>query len=168
MYGSYRLYDLRRNLRGVEAELQSLQKQKADLLEQKEQLEKDIDKLIVIANQSQKSNFSDSVEGVVPKASATPVRGVRTANGDQVYDFQCWLDLSGVPDTQKQRIESVSYEFNDPTMHNKRQTSSDPSNGYAVGYRGWGAFHLVPITIKFKDGKELTIYLDMFKAIGWH
>jgi MinD-like ATPase involved in chromosome partitioning or flagellar assembly len=109
----------------------------------------------------------DSIEGAVPMARAIQVSGAKNAKGKQIYDFQCWLDLTRLSQSQRDQIQSVSYAFNDPTIFDKIKVSSQASNGFAVGYRGWGAFHSVPITVTFKDGKKSTLTFDMFTAIGW-
>jgi hypothetical protein len=149
-YGSYKLYRLRSEIQSARQTLQALHAQEQNLLD--------------VANGALHS--SGPITGIVPRASAVPIPDKKTPEGTAYYLFRCWLDLSAVPDTDKQRIQSITYLFDDPTMPNRTPTSTTPPD-YAYEYDGWGAFRVVPITVNLKDGTNFTIYFNMFKAIGW-
>jgi hypothetical protein len=44
--------------------------------------------------------------------------------------------------------------------------SVDVSNGFLVGYRGYGCFTVVTINVQFQDGQTETLYFDMCEAVG--
>jgi hypothetical protein len=70
-------------------------------------------------------------------------------NGRDVYQFE------------------EKYYFEHPSFIDKTKVSTDPSNGFAVSYRGWGALRLVTITVQLNDGTSHSYYFDMVKALGW-
>ena len=80
------------------------------------------------------------------KAIAVPTDETTVVGGETLpdYNFIVWLD---VPFARKADIREVIYQFPDPSFLEKEQISSEPSNGYAVGYLGWGDLPLVPIKI---------------------
>jgi hypothetical protein len=101
---------------------------------------------------------------IQPKAKAVTVGAQKDSTGNQQYDFTVWLDA---PDTIRSQIEKVTYYFDHPSFIDKTKWSTDPSNGFAVSYRGWGALRLVTITVQLKDGTSHSYYFDMVKALSW-
>src|SRR5262245_23664279 len=93
---------------------------------------------------------------VQPRATAQPLD---TKNSARQAEFQYSLSVD-VPPDRVPEIASVSYEFNHPTFSEKIQTSSDASNGFRIGYRGWGCLSLVVITLNLKDGKKQPVNFD--------
>jgi cell division protein FtsB len=93
---------------------------------------------------------------VKPRASAEPL-GTKNSAGQAESQYSVWID---VPADRASEIRSVSYEFNHPTFTDKIQTSSDASNGFRVGYQGWGCLALVAITLNLTDGTTQPISFD--------
>lgn len=94
---------------------------------------------------------------IIPHAKYTEVMGSK-----DTYDFSLWLD---VPNKQKNRIKKVIYVFNHPTFKNKEFVSNNQTDGFKVGYRGWGCLSNVTIKIQGKDGGESLILLNMCGAL---
>jgi len=82
----------------------------------------------------------------------------------QVYQFT--LSLS-VPENHRGRISEVAYLLNHRTLNYVTMRSSDPSDGFAVGYTGWGCLRNVTITMTLRDGTLNSFAFDMCPAIGW-
>ena len=107
--------------------------------------------------QSSASTLQLPVSALVkPKASANRV----AAN---TYDCKLWLD---VPEKRRNEIARVTYKFNHASFNGQPLESSDSSTGFAVGYRGWGAFRLIIIEIQLKSGQKSQIAFDMAGALG--
>ena len=100
---------------------------------------------------------------VRPMAREVPVADLRDGKGRPIYDFTLWVD---VPTTLKERIQRVTYTFNNPTFKDKVQESTEPSDGFAVSYRGWGCLNLVTINVFFKDGPSQERPFNMCEALG--
>lgn len=99
---------------------------------------------------------------VIPRAKYEVVPGMSTRGGDgRVFDFYLWLDFYA---GEKPNIRKVSYEFNHPTFPEKTFTSTDPSQGYRVSYRGWGCLRSVIITVELADGRSEKIDFAMCDA----
>jgi hypothetical protein len=81
-----------------------------------------------------------------------------------VYRFTLWLS---VPDNYRSRIKEVAYLLNHRTLNFVTMRSSDPSDGFAVGYTGWGCLRNVIITMTMSDGTSYKFSFDMCPAIGW-
>jgi hypothetical protein len=101
-------------------------------------------------------------ELVTAKAIAILRPGLRDERGRQLFNFIVWLDL---PYVRKADIKEVEYVFGDESFLRNRHTSSESSNGFAVGYLGWGAMTLVPITIVQNQGPDVTLRFRMSEEI---
>jgi hypothetical protein len=83
----------------------------------------------------------------------------RNTNGEMVdaqqYDFSYWI---AIPNNRKNDIEKVEYRRRGGELLQKVLTGTEPTNGFAASYTGWGCFPEVEITITEKLGKvtELT------------
>jgi len=96
---------------------------------------------------------------IIPKAIAIcdPTPSVQ-----QLYNIMVWLDL---PEVRKAEIQEVQYVFGDSSFLRNRHQSKEPSNGFAIGYLGWGFMTSVPITVIPKKGPEFTIEFRMFDKV---
>lgn len=94
-------------------------------------------------------SIQELIEGEFIKARAIGMR-TRPVVGEtrKHFNYVVWLDI---PYARKVDIQEVKYEFRHSSIIDKEQYSSEASNGFAVGYFGWGALNLVPITIVPKD-----------------
>jgi hypothetical protein len=101
-------------------------------------------------------------ELVTPRAIAILRPGLRDESGRQLFNFIVWLDL---PYVRKADIKEVEYVFGDESFLRNRHTSSESSNGFAVGYLGWGAMTSVPITIAQNHGPDVTLRFRMSDKI---
>ncbi len=100
---------------------------------------------------------------VIPRAKYEAVPGMSTRAGDgRVFDFYLWLDFYP---GEKPNIRKVSYEFNHPTFQEKTVSSTDPSQGYRVSYRGWGCLRSVIITVELTDGRSEKVDFAMCDAM---
>jgi hypothetical protein len=97
-------------------------------------------------------------EPITPQAKADPVPD------SNLYNFSIWLDLS---DRQKKLIRQVVYKFDHPSFKLKKQTKTDPTDGFKASYTGWGAIDSVPITVTYNDGHTANVDLEMIKALNW-
>ena len=84
------------------------------------------------------------------------VRAARQETGRQIagtdlpsYRFTTWIE--GPPEAMSE-IESVEYQFNHPTFKDKVQVGRDRTNGFRVGYTGWGCLSIVTVTFKLRNG----------------
>jgi len=101
-------------------------------------------------------------ELVTPKAIAIRRPGLKDQQDRQLFNFIVWLDL---PYVRKADIQQVQYVFGDSSFLRNRHKSSESSNGFAVGYLGWGAMRSVPITVAPNQGPEFTIEFRMFDEL---
>lgn len=101
-------------------------------------------------------------ELVTPRAIAILRPGLRDERGRQLFNFIVWLDL---PYVRKADINEVEYVFGDESFLRNRHTSSESSNGFAVGYLGWGAMTSVPIKIAQNQGPDVTLRFRMSDEI---
>lgn len=99
---------------------------------------------------------------IVPKAIAVRREGLKDQDGRQLYNFIVWLDL---PYARKAEIREVQYVFGDRSFLRNRHMSVEPSNGFAVGYLGWGAMRQVPITVVPSRGEAFSLDFPMFDAM---
>lgn len=90
---------------------------------------------------------------VRPRAAYAPI-----PEQDGVYDFECWIDI---PERRRGEIDRVTYLFNHPSFPNRLHESADPTDGFRVAYRGWGALDRVIITLHSVDGIEDQIAYNM-------
>lgn len=99
---------------------------------------------------------------ITVKANATELPGIFDPKGRQVFDFNIWVTSS---QNTLNRIKSVSYNFNESSFLMKNRESTDSSNGFSVGYRGWGCLSLVVVLVEYLDGTEDKLYFDMCEAL---
>ena len=92
------------------------------------------------------------------------VRAARQETGRRIagtelpsYRFTTWVE--GPPEAM-QEIESVEYQFNHPTFKDKVQISQDRSDGFRVGYTGWGCLSIVTVTFKIRNSRDEAPHLD--------
>ena len=92
------------------------------------------------------------------------VRADRQETGRQIagtelpsYRFTTWVE--GPPEVM-QEIESVEYEFNHPTFKDKVQIGRERTNGFRVGYTGWGCLSIVTVTFKLRNAGDEPPHLD--------
>ena len=114
------------------------------------------------AIQFEPDDFLPIASVVNPRADARP-SGNRTANGRPIRNYTIWLE---VPASRRQEIAEVIYYFNHPTFPNKIQRSSNATNNYLVGYRGWGCLYRIAITLVLTDGEKKQLDFNMCKALG--
>ena len=134
----------------------------ADRQQKLTDLEADYTKALALANA--RSAELPVFDQIHPKAKAVPLAGQKDPRGNPLYDFTVWLDA---PTAVREQIAKVTYAFDHPTFVNKRQVATDPSNGFVVSYRGWGALRLVTITVEWRNGTTHSYYFDMVSALGW-
>ena len=92
------------------------------------------------------------------------VRAARQETGRQIagtdlpsYRFTTWIEG---PREAMSEIESVEYQFNHPTFKDKVQVGRDRTNGFRVGYTGWGCLSIVTVTFKLRNGGAEPPHLD--------
>jgi len=106
-------------------------------------------------------SIQDLIEGefIQAKAIAVPTDQTTVAGGETLplFNFIVWLNM---PYARKADIQEVRYEFPDPSFLDKEQISSEASNGFAVGYVGWGLLNSVPITIVSNDASAENGTID--------
>ena len=146
-YGIYQISDLRGQIEEQEEQL-STRRIEADALEQKVRTIRDssIQELI-------KEGLVEAKAIAVPTDRTTVVEGTTLP----LYNFIVWLDM---PYARKADVQEVKYEFPHGSFLNKNQSSSEASNGFAVGYLGWGAMPSVPITIVSRDASAENGTID--------
>jgi hypothetical protein len=93
---------------------------------------------------------------IVPRASFTERKEEKDS-----YDFSLWL---GVPEEQKAGIRRVVYIFNNPTFKQKEYESQQASDGFRIGYRGWGCLDRVIIRIELQSANS-HIDFNMCEAL---
>jgi hypothetical protein len=73
-----------------------------------------------------------------------------------------------VPPNKVGEIQRVDYRFNHKSFgdHNTA-TSMDASNGFHVGYRGWGCLTSVTANVILLRGDPITMNIDMCALLGW-
>jgi cell division protein FtsB len=96
------------------------------------------------------------------RANSTELKGVLDPSGKQIYDFNIWITSS---QNTVNKIKSVSYNFNESSFLMKNRESTDGSNGFSVGYRGWGCLSVVVVIVEYKDGSQEKLYFDMCEAL---
>lgn len=101
---------------------------------------------------------------VQPHTSAEKVSGAFDNHGRQLYDIDLWITSSQHTLNQ---IDSVRYGFEHVSFFMKHRTSSQESNGFAVGYRGWGCVATIKVTVFYQNGEEEVIYFEMCDELGW-
>lgn len=144
LYGFYKLDEISGEIAAKSAEL-------AELEAQIELLEDEVERI----------REGPLAELITPKALAVRREGLRDSNNRQIYNYIVWLDL---PHARKREIREVRYVFGDRSFLRNRLTSNEPSNGFAVGYLGWGAMTRVPITVVPLQGDDFTIDFPMARA----
>ena len=161
-YNTFQVVSLNRQVAGKQRAVATLDQQISQDRAKLAELERSYAKALGLANATNKDN--PAWEDIKPRARAVPVKGLNSSDGSPIYDFSLWLET---PAALREQIAQVTYQFDHPTFHNKGQIADDPSNGFQVGYRGWGALRLVTIEINLRNGKSHRIYFDMLKALGW-
>lgn len=136
----------------------------ANLDAQKTQTETALQQAIQKLNEQSQLISGPLAQVAHPQASSNPVRGAKTPQGWQLYDFIVSVD---VPEVRKSEIKEVEYHFDDPTVHNKIQVSGDAATDYAVSYRGYGCFPLMLIDLVLKNETTVPLYFDQCKALGF-
>ena len=101
-------------------------------------------------------------ELVTPRAIEVELTNQRDPQGRQLYNYTLWLDM---PASRKKDISSVKYFFDDKSMRVKTHIGTQPSNSFAVSYKGWGCFSDVVVTIDSPGRLSPPIHFDMCKAI---
>lgn len=137
-YGMYQIRELRERIDAQKIELSDLESQAGELQREVETIrDGSVQKLIDAGYIEAKSVGWETDE--------TTFAAGRTR---QLFNYVVWLDI---PFARKADILEVKYEFPHPSFIHKEQSSREASNGFAVGYRGWGVLRSVPITIIPKD-----------------
>lgn len=99
-----------------------------------------------------------------PQAYAVLLPNIKDPQGYQIYDFNIWITSSQYT---LNRIESIEYFFDHPTMLLKNRQSKNKSNSFLVSYRGWGCLKSIKAEVKYKNGKTEIISFDMCEALQW-
>lgn len=73
------------------------------------------------------------------------------------YRFAIWVE--GPPEAM-QEIVSVEYEFNHPTFKDKVQIGRERTDGFRVGYTGWGCLSIVTVKFKLRNAGDEPPHLD--------
>jgi hypothetical protein len=47
----------------------------------------------------------------------------------------------------------------------KNQESIDDSNGFEVGYRGWGCLTAIAVDVEYENGETERIFFNMYEAL---
>ena len=92
------------------------------------------------------------------------VRAARQETGRRIagtelpsYQFTTWVE--GPPEAMRE-IDSVEYQFNHPTFRDKVQVGRERTNGFRVGYTGWGCLSIVTVTFKLRNAGDQAPHLD--------
>jgi len=88
------------------------------------------------------------------------------SNPNQANYYKFTINLHG-SELIGHQIEKVVYDFNHSSFKNRYSTSTNPANGYAISYNGWGCLRNLIATIYFHDGSTSQIEIDMCNEIGW-
>lgn len=96
------------------------------------------------------------------RANATAIPGLRDPQNRQVFDFNLWVTSSQFT---LNRIRKVNYNFSESSFMLKNRESTDDTNGFAVGYRGWGCLTAVAVDVEYDDGETERIYFNMCEAL---
>lgn len=155
---TFQLPSLIQTKQTLQAEINGLEEKRRALEERQREAEAALRQVVARVNADKSATAS-----VRPRASATELKGAQDSRGRRVYDFRLWVDA---PPALKDQVQRVRYQFDHPTFINKFQESTEPSNGFAVSYRGWGCLYLVTITLFFKDGRSEQVLFDMCNALG--
>ena len=100
-----------------------------------------------------------------PQAYAVLLPNIKDPRtGNQIYDFNIWITSSQYT---LNRIESIEYFFEHPTMLLKNRQSKNKSNSFLVSYRGWGCLKSIRAEVKYKNGKTEIVSFDMCEALQW-
>lgn len=81
-----------------------------------------------------------------------------------IYDFSISLRI---PPEQRDHVRKATYTFNHPTFKRRAQSSTQPENGFRVGYRGWGCLNEVGVTLDLDDGGQVVLSINMCSQLGW-
>lgn len=137
-YGMYQIGELRERIDVQKDELSELELQAGELQREVETIrDGSVQKLIEAGYIEAKSVAWETGETTFAVGRTRPL-----------FNYVVWLD---VPFARKADILEVKYEFPHPSFIHKEQSSREASNGFAVGYLGWGDLPSVPITIVPKD-----------------
>jgi hypothetical protein len=101
-----------------------------------------------------------AVEGWV-KAKATEIKGEEQSRA--LFHFEFWLDA---PDSVKQRLAAVAYEFNTPAVMPQALVSSEGKSGFRVSAGGLTCADKVTITLKYKDGQSQQVAVDGCRLVS--
>lgn len=157
----------------LEEEVRELENKKKDLIAKNEELSADresleyqwevasadIQKQRILAHRYTADDAEAPLPFVIrPRASAKPLPGSETH-----YDFALWLE---VPPQRRDEIRKVEYFFNHPTFVEKTRESTDRSDGFRVGYRGYGALDRVIITLHLTDGTKEKMAFNMYREVN--
>jgi len=96
------------------------------------------------------------------KTNATAIPGLKDPQNRQVFDFNLWVTSSQYT---LNRIKKVTYNFHESSFMLKNRESTDGSNGFAVGYRGWGCLTGVAVDVEYDGGETERIYFNMCEAL---
>jgi hypothetical protein len=96
------------------------------------------------------------------RANATAIPGLKDPQNRQVFDFNLWITSSQFT---LNRIRKVNYNFSESSFMLKNRASSDDSNGFTVGYRGWGCLTAVAVDVEYTDGEIERIFFNMCEAL---
>jgi hypothetical protein len=87
----------------------------------------------------------------------------RTSDQGPLYQFDVFINGS---QSTLESINRVTYVFDHPTFRSKKQTSSDASNNFKVGYLGWGCLTSVTAQLQFHSGEQSEMKFNMCKSLG--
>jgi hypothetical protein len=94
---------------------------------------------------------------IVPRATSVPVSGTK------FKDFLIWID---VPSFRATEIKEVEYKW--PCKEgfiDSVHIGTQPSLGFAFGYRGWGYCPIILIKVILKNGEQVPIRFELGKYL---
>jgi hypothetical protein len=145
LYGAVRLSKLREQISKKTATLTAIK-----------------DEIAALNNQIERIRNGPLPDLVTPRAVAILRPGLRDREGRQLFNFMVWLN---VPHVRQSEIREVRYFFGDSSFLSNRKTGSEASNGFAVGYLGWGAMTSVPIEVVPNQGPAFRIDFRMHEQM---
>ncbi|HMI86229.1 MAG TPA: hypothetical protein VK550_19175 [Polyangiaceae bacterium] len=102
------------------------------------------------------------VEAAQVQLSATPT--TEKVGMHWLYDIRMWVEL---PAALIDNVFKVDYVFEQPRSSPKTKTSFDPSDHFAIHYRGSGCTEQVKVVLFERGGQQNELFYRMCDAPAW-
>lgn len=102
-----------------------------------------------------KINLSTNIKDITIKTDSDFL--MKDKNKKEIYDYLVWADI---PILLKDKIDTISYNFNNQGFAKEEKKGSAKSGNYGISYRGWGCTSDMIVAITLKDSSKYNIVFD--------